>query len=31
MPLVERTDGLDLEEVIAAMVAAWGTGEFATC
>ena len=27
-PLAERTDGLDAEEVIAAMVAMWGTGEF---
>ena len=27
-PMAERTDGLDPEEVIAAMVAMWGTGEF---
>jgi class 3 adenylate cyclase len=27
-PMVERTDGIDLEEVIAAGAAAWGTGEY---
>ena len=27
-PMAERTDGLDREEARAAMVAAWGTGEF---
>ena len=27
-PLAERTDGLDPEETLAAMVAMWGTGEF---
>ena len=27
-PMAERTDGLDPEEVLAAMVAMWGTGEF---
>jgi class 3 adenylate cyclase/pimeloyl-ACP methyl ester carboxylesterase len=27
-PMVERTDGLDLEEVEAAFVAGWGTGEY---
>jgi pimeloyl-ACP methyl ester carboxylesterase len=27
-PMAERTDGLDSEETAAAMVAAWGTGEF---
>ena len=25
--MVERTDGLDPEEVLAAMAAMWGTGE----
>jgi pimeloyl-ACP methyl ester carboxylesterase len=27
-PWTERTDGVDSEEVLAAMVASWGTGEF---
>ena len=27
-PTAQRTDGLDREEIIAAMVAMWGTGEF---
>jgi class 3 adenylate cyclase/pimeloyl-ACP methyl ester carboxylesterase len=27
-PMTERTDGLDPEEVLAAMAAMWGTGEF---
>ncbi len=27
-PMAERTDGVDPEEVLAAMVAMWGTGEF---
>jgi class 3 adenylate cyclase/pimeloyl-ACP methyl ester carboxylesterase len=27
-PMVERTDGIDLEEVIAAGAAMWGTGEY---
>jgi class 3 adenylate cyclase/pimeloyl-ACP methyl ester carboxylesterase len=27
-PFMERTDGLDSEEVVAGMVAGWGTGEF---
>ena len=27
-PSAERTDGLDLEEALDAMVAMWGTGEF---
>jgi pimeloyl-ACP methyl ester carboxylesterase len=27
-PMAERTDGRDPEEVVAAMVAMWGTGEF---
>jgi len=28
-PFMERSDGLDSEEVLAGMVAGWGTGEFA--
>ena len=28
-PLVERTEGVDLEEILTAYVAMWGTGEFA--
>ena len=28
-PLAERTEGLDLEEILTAYVAMWGTGEFA--
>ena len=27
-PMAQRTNGLDIEEVVAAMVAMWGTGEF---
>ena len=27
-PIAERTDGLNLEEIIAAMAAMWGTGEY---
>ena len=30
-PMVERTDGIDLEEVIAAWAAMWGTGGIRTC
>jgi class 3 adenylate cyclase len=27
-PITERTDGIDTEEVVAALVATWGTGEY---